>query len=240
MLRMIIADWQDEAHYCRMADLDGSAWAWEFLRRNPGYQQAWQAFMQTWRALETAYGRPPNRDFCAWKNDPRAWVRAEEGSAGDCRIDQDKVLIECAFGARWGFHKFPPDPADDGAALEGRISWRSREAPRRRISPDQAGTTDPVGQVLMRFDLDLPLREQFEQAKRELQMLQRQRQRDEGMEMRHIRGMAPRLAREARMLDALAAGVEQAQVRNLGGEEVVEAATRRSREGYLELPWLPA
>lgn len=236
---MIIADWQDESHYRGMVDLDGSAWAWEFLRRNPEYQEAWEAFIQTWRALESDYGRPPNRDFCAWKNDPRAWVRAEEGSAGDCRIDQDKVLIECAFGARWGFHKFPPDPADDGAALEERISWRPREAPRRRISPDQAAATDPVTQVLMRFDLDLPLRDQFEQAKRELQMLQRRRQREQGLEMRRIRGMAPRLVREARVLDALAAGMEQARLKDLGDEELVEEAAWRSREGYLELPWLP-
>jgi len=54
------------------------------------------------------YGRAPNRDFRQWRNDPRARAPASEC---DCRIERDKVLIECALGARWGFHKFPPDPA---------------------------------------------------------------------------------------------------------------------------------
>ncbi|RMG33076.1 MAG: hypothetical protein D6720_12140 [Gammaproteobacteria bacterium] len=236
---MIIADWQDEGHYGQMEALDGSAWAWEFLRRNPGYQREWQAFMETWHALEADYGRPPHRDFCAWKNDPRAWVRAEDAAAGDCRVDEDKVLIECAFGARWGFHKFPPDPADGEAAQEGRISWRRREAPSRRIPVEEAADTDPLRQALLRFDLDLPLREQFEQAKRELQVLQRRRQREDGLAMRSIRNLAPRLVREVRMLDALAAEVPDAIVDRLGGQALVEAANWRCREGYLALPWLP-
>ncbi len=237
---MILQDWRDEAAYAPLLEYDGAAWAWEFLRRNPRYQAEWADFHATWEALEAAYGRPPDRDFCAWKNDPRAWVRADEADGGDCRIDQDKVLIECALGARWGFHKFPPDPRDAQAALEGRIAWRPRAPARRRIDPEQAPQTDPLRQVLMRFDLDLPLREQIEQAKRELQLLQRQRRREAGLTMRSVRSLAPHLQRELRLLDAEAAGALEAALPQLGGAAVLEDARARRDGGYLELPLLQA
>ncbi len=235
-----IADWQDEDHYAALAAHDGAAWAWEFLRRNPGYQREWTDFMATWRALEAAYGRPPNRDFCAWKNDPRAWVRAGDAAAGDCRIDQDKVLIECALGARWGFHKFPPDPRDDQAVSAGRLSWRPREqASVALVEPTGAGGIDARREALVRFDLSLPLREQLEQARRALQLEQRRRRREEGLEMQRIATLAPRLARELRVLDALAAGVGEPTLARLGGAGLRDAAITRRDEGYLELPSLP-
>ena len=110
---MFRKNWKNPQDYLYTATLNKEQWAWEFLRRNPDYQAEWAAFHRTWTALEADYGRPGNRDFCAWKEDPRAWVAAAECEESDCRVDQDKVLIECALGARWGFHKFPPDPAVD-------------------------------------------------------------------------------------------------------------------------------
>lgn len=32
-------DWQDEDAYAYCAQLTGVSWAWEFLRRNPGFQR---------------------------------------------------------------------------------------------------------------------------------------------------------------------------------------------------------
>ena len=61
-------DWTDPSTYAF------ARWAWEFLRRNPAYQREYAAFRETWDALEAAYGRPPRRDFNAWKADSRAWV----------------------------------------------------------------------------------------------------------------------------------------------------------------------
>ena len=110
---MLLRDWSDAQAYAFTASLNAGQWAWEFLRRNPGYQAEWQAFDAVWQALEADYGRPPDRDFSAWRLDPRAWLHAADCPEGDCRVDQDRVLIECAMGARWGFYKFPPDPADD-------------------------------------------------------------------------------------------------------------------------------
>ncbi len=92
----------------------------------------------------------------------------------------------------------------------------------------------------MRFDLDLPLREQIEQAKRELQLLQRQRRREAGLRMRSVRSLAPELLRELRLLDAEAADALQAALPELGSEAALEGARARRDGGYLELPLLPA
>ena len=59
----------------------------EFLRRNPDLPGGWSVFDAVWRELEAEYGAPPNRDFCAWKLDSRAWrecrrFRAIAGSTG--------------------------------------------------------------------------------------------------------------------------------------------------------------
>jgi len=230
---MLICDWQDEAAYTRLRELDGAAWAWEFLRRNPDYQREWLAFHQTWQALEAAYGRPPDRDFCAWQKDPRAWVAADECN-GDCRIDSDKVLIECAFGARWGFHKFPPDPRDDGAVSKGHLSWRERES--HSLLLEEGVRPDPLTQAALLFDLDMPLKQQLERARRELVVLQRYRQRQQGMAMRSVGLLADGWIEQLRALDAEAAGVDP--LAHFAGELIAQAHAMRER-GYLDLPAIP-
>jgi hypothetical protein len=236
---MLIEDWRHEPGYASLSDADGSAWAWAFLRRSPRYQAAWADFAQTWQALEAAYGSPPNRDFCAWKDDPRAWIRVDEAHAGDCRVDHDKVLIECAFGARFGFYKFPPDPSDGAAAREQRIAWRELPPVERVLEPGSV-LSDRPEQAALAFDLDLPLKPQLEQAKRELAILQRRRQREQGLQLRSISNLAPRLLQELRMLDAQAAGDLDEALPLLGGESTLADALARRDGGYLELPWLPA
>ena len=235
---MVIEDWQDEAVYVSLDAADGSAWAWEFLRRNPRYQAEWEAFERTWQALEADYGRPPNRNFCAWKEDPRAWIRVDEAHAGDCRVDHDKVLIECAFGAHWGFYKFPPDPRDGAAAREQRIAWRELPPVERVLVPGSA-LSDRPEQAALAFDLDLPLKPQLEQARRELAILQRRRQREQGLRLRTISNLKGELLAELRLLDAQEAGAPDEALRLLGGEAVMQRALARRDGGYLELPWLP-
>lgn len=240
-MRMILCDWQDPANYSRCAAFSGAQWAWEFLRRNRVYQREWQAFHALWQALENDYGRPPDRDFGAWRCDPRAWVASVDCPAGDCRIDQDKVLIECALGARWGFHKFPPDPRDADAVAAGRLSWRERqrELPLLSADDDSYLGADP-SRVALGFDLALPLREQLELAKRKLQILQRNRVRGGQLKL-----WTPALAsatwiRYLRLLDAEVAGVAGTAMVILSQMPEMDLAAAREMVdgGYLELAWL--
>ena len=218
-------------------------WAWEYLRRNPEYRRQWRDFMATWRDLEAAYGRPPHRDFNAWKRDPRAWVPATECPEGECRIDQDRVLIECALGARWGFYKFPPDPGDAEAVEAGRLHWRPIEQEVPMVEAGDAAWlgADP-GRVALGFDLRLPLAEQLERAKRRLQILQRRRLRSGEIRLRRIRELAPRLALGLRLLDLDARGGDPAEDADLNGKDpaALRAEALAWRDGgYRELAWLP-
>ena len=148
--------------YAHCAALTRDQWAWEFLRRNPGYRRDYRAFTAIWHALEAAYGAPPNRDFSRWKQDPRAYGPlpgdAELAAPGDelCTVDDDRVLLECWMGAKWGFHKFPLDPERIAPAPD-ELSWRP---------PPQSDTAIEAPYCVdIAFDLSLPLPPQLEAAK---------------------------------------------------------------------------
>ncbi len=238
---MIPRNWRKAEEYDFCDRLTREQWAWEFLRRHPEYQRQWHEFMDTWRALEAEYGRPPNRDFCAWKNDPRAWVPAAECPDGECRVDGQKVLIECAMGARWGFHKFPPDPADDDPVGAGRLSWRPRVPhPLPEVEQDE-DLPQGLEEIALKFDLSMPLKPQLEQARRQLQKALAARRR-QGLQRKRISRLAPAWKRLLRYLDAQAVGETQAFCAELASEECRALATAVERMlagGYLEILDLP-
>jgi hypothetical protein len=219
-------DWTDATAYRFTSELSAAQWAWEFLRRNPRYGAEWAEFISTWRALEDAYGRPAERDVAAWQRDPRAWVPAAQCRDSDCRVDADKVLIECAMGARWGFYKFPPDPGDDDPVGGGRLVWREQHVDVRLIEDDLVDTPTKDGKALIQFDLSLPLAEQLEAAKRRLQIEQRRRIRAGWILAPTLAAHREHLRRELRLLDALAAEVEDGQIRQRLCQDVKEVFTR--------------
>jgi len=150
----------DAYAYC--ATLTRDQWAWEFLRRHPGYRRDYQTFIAIWRTLEADYGAPPHRDFSRWKLDPRAYgplpgdadLAAPTGEL--CVVEDERVLLECWMGAKWGFYKFPPDP---GCIAPGpdELSWRP--------PPQPAPQVDDACRLNVSFDLALPLPPQLEAAK---------------------------------------------------------------------------
>lgn len=221
------------ADYEFTRSLNAAQWAWEFLRRNPGYAAEWQSFHATWKALEMAYGRPPDRDFCAWKQDPRAWVPASECADGECRIDQDKVLIECALGARWGFYKFPPDPHDDDPVGSGRMSWRPLDEVQPIVqADDRAWLGGEPARIALGFDLALPLREQLERAKRTLQVIQRQRLAAGHVRAATVASWRDELALMLRLLDAEPGGSDDGDLAAVAADwPQLLAAARTLRDG---------
>jgi hypothetical protein len=147
----------------RLAQLDIGQWAWEFLRRNPAYQADYRDFIATWQALEAEYGAPPRRDFHRWKQDPRAtrpaWDPEQSTGAACVTDDEDRQLIECWMGAKWGFYQFPQDPSLAAWKLTAPINWRP--APGFRLDRAAHAATD----AQLVFDLTLPLPAQLEAAK---------------------------------------------------------------------------
>lgn len=149
-------------HYAYCAALTRDQWAWEFLRRNPGYRRDYQAFITIWRALEADYGAPPNRDFSKWKQDPRAYgplpgdAELATTTGELCVAQDERVLLECWVGAKWGFYKFPLDP-ERVAPGPDELSWRP--------PPQPGGEIEAPYRVDIAFDLSLPLPPQLEAAK---------------------------------------------------------------------------
>ena len=232
-------DWRQEADYAYCQQLDLSGWAWQFLRRNPAYQADYTEFINLWQQLEEAYGAPPQRDFFKWKQDPRAWrAEAEITNCGSeiCPGENDQVLIECWLGAKWGFRKFPIDPA---ILLPDSLSWR--EFPIRVAAIENGGFVPSPDRLALIFDLALPLPAQLEAAKNRLIAASNRLARSGNQAPRNQREGAPIWLTQLRILDALAASEALptiAQALNLhatGLEVLVEAAIAMRDGGYRRL-----
>jgi hypothetical protein len=197
----------DAYAYCTALTRD--QWAWEFLRRNPDYQRDYQAFIATWRALEADYGAPPHRDFQRWKRDPRAYgplpgETALAAPTGElCVGDDDRVLLECWMGAKWGFYKFPLDPDRTTPPGPDELAWRPPPAPRHRPADD-------AYRLDIAFDLSLPLPPQLEAARFRLLSRAAELRRKGLAAPLTVASQRARWTRLLGMLDAEAAGAEVA------------------------------
>jgi len=192
----------DDAH---CTSLTRDQWAWEFLRRNPDYQTDYRQFIALWQTLEADYGTPPNRDFARWKLDPRAYgpLPGDDAlghSSGElCLGENDQILIECWMGAKWGFYKFPLDPARTTPPEPDELAWRPpslSDAP-----PDTAYRLD------ISFDLSLPLPPQLEAAKFRLVSRAAELRRKGLAAPMTVANQRERWTHMLRLLDAEAAGV---------------------------------
>ncbi|MES9854502.1 MAG: DUF6499 domain-containing protein [Candidatus Thiodiazotropha sp. L084R] len=207
-------DWRNPDHYIFTRQLSSEQWAWEFLRRNPEYQKEWQHFIATWRDLEDCYGKPSQRDVQAWQRDQRAWVSAQTCLESDCRIDGDKVLIECALGARWGFYKFPPDPSDNDPIGSDHLVWREVNWTPSIVEYDQE-VEDRTDQATMLFDLSMPLQPQIDHAKRRLQIEQRNRIKSGDVLAPTVHKRNHQLTLYLRLLDGLSSKTELNEIAKL-------------------------
>jgi hypothetical protein len=234
-------DWRLEADYAYCQQLDLSGWAWQFLRRNPAYQADYIEFINLWRQLEEVYGAPPNRDFFKWKQDPRAWrPEADITACGNevCPGENDQVLIECWLGAKWGFRKFPIDPA---IPLPDALSWR--EFPIQIEAIEEGFFTPSPDTLALIFDLALPLPVQLEAAKHRLIAASNGRARSGQLAPRNLREGAPIWLAQLRILDALDTGASLSQIAQAPGlnpdekevETVSKAALAMRDGGYRRL-----
>ncbi|MDT3708372.1 MAG: DUF6499 domain-containing protein [Thiobacillus sp.] len=195
----------DADAYACCAVLTRDQWVWEFLRRNRDYQADYRRFITLWQALETDYGTPPNRDFQRWKQDPRAYGplpgEAELAApSGDlCLGEDDRVLLECWIGAKWGFYKFPLDPQRGTPPGPDELSWRPPPVPGPRGADDAYRLDIP-------FDLSLPLPPQLEAARFRLASRAAELRRQGVAAPMTVENQRARWTRMLRLLDAEAAG----------------------------------
>ncbi len=228
-------DWRCDTDYAFCDQLDLAGWAWQFLRRAPEYRADYTEFIAIWRQLEASYGAPPQRDFFKWRQDPRAW-RSEADLAGCgaeiCPGENDQVLIECWMGAKWGFRKFPLDPAIN---LPDELAWREFPVDVAVVESD-SGLAFPPEILALRFDLSLPLPAQLEAAKKQLLANRLLREKGGHLPPRNLRTGAPLWRLWLRLLDALESGDTPSQMAATLGlsepEREVAAAIQMRSGGY--------
>jgi hypothetical protein len=231
-------DWRLAGDYAFTTELDAAGWAWQFLRRCPEYRDDYARFILTWRALEADYGTPPHRDYFKWKQDPRAWRAQAEipaCSAEACPGEDDRVLIECWMGAKWGFRKFPVDPAVD---FPGELAWREPEIKVEKASAAEVASMPPE-RVALAFDLALPLEAQLEAARRKLALLRHAQARSGKLPPLALRSGSPIWQSWLRILDGLDAGAPLAEIGSrldlADPETAVSSARAMSAGGYRRL-----
>jgi len=216
----------DACAYC--VDLTRDQWAWEFLRRNPAYRRDYAAFIAIWRALEADYGAPPNRDFSKWKLDPRAYgplpgdaeLAAPTGEL--CVVEDERVLLECWMGAKWGFYKFPLDP-ERVAPDPDELSWRP--------PPQSDGAVEAPYRIDIAFDLSLPLPPQLEAAK--FRLVSR------AAELRRQGHAAPKsVANQRARWIAMLQLLDDDDVPDTDSTELLNEARALVAGGYREILWL--
>jgi hypothetical protein len=220
----------DADAYACCAVLTRDQWAWAFLRRNPDYQADYRRFIALWRALEADYGAPPNRDFQRWKQDPRAYgplpgEAALATPSGElCVGDDDRVLLECWMGAKWGFYKFPLDPQRRTPPGPDELTWRPPPAPEPRRADDPYRLDIP-------FDLSLPLPPQLETARFRLVGRAAELRRKGVAAPMTVESQRARWTRMLRLLDAEAAGEAVAETDAL----LLGEAKAMAHGGYLDV-----
>jgi hypothetical protein len=215
--------------YACCATLTRDQWAWEFLRRNPDYRSDYRRFIALWQALEADYGAPPRRDFQRWKQDPRAYgplpgdIELGTTSGELCVVDDDRVLLECWMGAKWGFYKFPLDPERRTPPEADELSWRP---------PPPASSIDETCRLDISFDLSLPLPPQLEAARFRLASRAAELRRSGQATPMTLANQRERWIRMLHLLDADTAGKDHCPEKD---EALQKEARAMVQGGYLHI-----
>ena len=230
--------WSDNKAYEYTRKLDASQWAWEFLRRNAEYKNDWKWFNEIWQMLEAEYGSPPNRDMALWKKDKRAWRSEAELHGCDetgCEKRGDDLLIECWMGSKWGFYKYPLDPAVDAMAAKDNLIWREVETSVQLVDKEDAADIENDLNMALLFDLTLPLKGQLGEAKRFLVASQRTLKKSGRLDAYSIKGGHGRWIKGLQLLDGRAAGAGDAEIAQtlFNGDEFSMAELAMEAEGYV-------
>ncbi|MDP2031606.1 MAG: DUF6499 domain-containing protein [Thiobacillus sp.] len=212
--------------YAPCTSVTRDQWAWEFLRRNPDYQSDYRQFIALWQALEADYGTPPKRDFSRWQLDPRAYGPLPGSGALDspsgelCLGENDRILIECWMGAKWGFYKFPLDPERTTPPSPDELAWR----------PPPASDTPPDApfRLDLSFDLSLPLPPQLDATKFRLASRVAELRREGLAAPKTVANQRERWTRMLRLLD-------NGDMQNEEDAALLREAQAMANGGYLEI-----
>lgn len=151
-----LPNWRNPKEYPDPAKTARLDWAWQFLRRNPDYQNLWSQLIA------------PNYD----RKHVVHIIKQQRGSA---RLYSDRArprLIETSgdydlppFVSQFGITSIPPDPSEKKAELQFAAQFiRYRPGGMRKVSPDLQDH-----EVLVWFNLQWPIEAQLNSARQVLE-----------------------------------------------------------------------
>jgi len=114
-------DWKNESDYEYVDKLSKSVLAFEFLRRNEGYQAHYQKYSAVLKILQEKHG-PYEEAKKQWHSDPLMWVLETPIEEGESLSDWDRrafgsgpsherTRLDWWYGAKWGLVRAFPDPS---------------------------------------------------------------------------------------------------------------------------------
>ena len=180
-------DWKDDNQYPDTSKTSAQRWAWEFLRRNPNYQQDWDRYVGILKPIDE---------------------RLKDGSYKKETSDNINRLFSDAYGV-----SPPPHPSRDNC--EGIRFERSKLVAASAHTGRNVNYKLSDGELLLSFDLYLPIGPQIEKARRALELHSKDFQ-----EIHYIKtGTNPRKQqawkRYLRLLDAESDGAKQSEMQSL-------------------------
>lgn len=218
---MAFSDWRCTDGYPRADAASVEQWAWEFLRRNPQYQQDWTDYVHRCQAVVPGFARGTELT----KDDFRSLLEHEslqvydpprlDGETEEEWIRRVGKGISSSLGGvmadKWGLSSFY-NPTSEYSPL---LSFADRPAARwlpKHVLERGAFHLEASDQVMV-FDLELPLDGQLEQAKTFLLAMQKRLQKDEKIGQFSAARQRPDLyPAYLRVLDADAENVEAADI----------------------------
>lgn len=218
---MAISDWRSAGDYPCADTASAEQWAWEFLRRNPQYQQDWAGYVQRCRAVVPGFAQGEEltqADFRSLLEHDSLQVydppRLDGETEGEWIRRVGKGVSSSLGGTmadKWGISSFY-DPASGYSPL---LSFADRPAAQwlpKHVLERGGYHLNPCSQVLV-FDLELPLDGQLEQAKKLLLAMQQSLEKEERIKpLSAARQRADLYSAYLRVLDAEADGVDVADI----------------------------
>lgn len=159
-------------------------------------------------------------------------------SADSCVSQDEKVLIECWMGAKWGFRKFPLSPKVVRPTPGVELDWRELPPALHEIT-EQSATEMRPNEMWLSFDLNAPLGAQLESARLRLATRQHALAKKGQLLPRNAREGATLWQRWLRILDALEAGTRPEEIATMlvisDIHTEISAARAMTEEGYRRL-----
>jgi hypothetical protein len=211
-------DWRDPAAYPDPDTTTATRWAWEFLRRNPDYQDDARWVHSLGERAEETGGDEPGSEFLDEREaDPPARPGETERAYLE-RVGGGRVFpLAVAVANSWGMERCPPLPeqpdADEGRSVvylmaRFRLAGGSMLCPPTRQT-DMQLSLDRWQRAIV-FDLEQPITPQLERADRQLREEQHNRIQSNRIEPYEPPKQYTRHWRDyLRILDARAEGVSQ-------------------------------